>query len=381
MSEPKMGVATTAADASLIKLDPAIIEMLVLYGDLKRLTPVQTVAYYNYKCQQAGLDPAAKPFDLLELNGKRLLYANAGATQQLTNNRKLSHQITNREIQDGVYCVFCRVSGPDGRSTENMGAVPIEGLKGEAKANAMLKATTKAIRRSVLAHCGLGVMDEEEVETIPGAVKKKWGAEPDEAGYPTRVEDLKTEGKDLRSATGASGTTASAEPTTSKDDGVIEAEVLPEKEPDLAWTKDQMEAYEKLVDREKFCFELMGYQDRWTARLKGIVEQATEARVKGELDAWLFAQDGVVKGMEDRCFTKLQDTLKANWATMRQIWKKGGMVPPHQKNKEAKMLRAVPDTLAPGSFAYGKALLTVQAAELVRLASLTGPDTSGESDA
>ncbi len=368
MSEPKMGVATTAADASLIKLDPAIIEMLVLYGDLKRLTPVQTVAYYNYKCQQAGLDPAAKPFDLLELNGKRLLYANAGATQQLTNNRRLSHQITNREIQDGVYCVFCRVSGPDGRSTENMGAVPIEGLKGEAKANAMLKATTKAIRRSVLAHCGLGVMDEEEVETIPGAVKKKWEAAPDEAGYPTPAT--------------APTATPSAAPATPADDGmVIEAEVLPEKEPDLAWTKDQVEAYEKLVDREKFCFELMGYQDRWAARLKGIVEQATEARVKGDLDAWLFAQDGVVKGMEDRCFTKLQDTLKANWSTMRQIWKKGGMVPPHQKNKEAKMLRAVPDTLAPGSFAYSKALLSVQAAELVRLASLTGPDTSGESDA
>lgn len=151
-------------------IDPAIIASLVIGGDLKRLTPTQKVEYYNYRCSQAGLDPAAKPFDLLTLNGKEILYANAGCTQQLTSIHKLSHAITSRELTDGIYCVFCRVTGPDGRSTENMGAVPVELLKGEAKANAFLKATTKAIRRTVLAHMGLGVMDETEVETIPGAV-------------------------------------------------------------------------------------------------------------------------------------------------------------------------------------------------------------------
>jgi hypothetical protein len=151
-------------------LNPEIISSLVINGDLKRLSPIQKVEYYNYRCQQAGLDPSAKPFDLLSLNGKEILYANASCTQQLTSIHKLSHTITAREVSEGVYCVFCRVTGPDGRSTENMGAVPVEGLKGDAKANAMLKATTKAIRRSVLAHMGLGMMDETEVETIPGAV-------------------------------------------------------------------------------------------------------------------------------------------------------------------------------------------------------------------
>jgi len=152
-------------------LTPEIISSLVINGDLSKMTPAQKVDLYNYRCHQAGLDPSAKPFDLLTLNGKQILYANAGATQQLTATRNLSHQVTNRELVDGIYCVFVRVTGPDGRSTENMGAVPVENLKGEAKANAMLKATTKAIRRAVLAHCGLGLMDETEVETIPGAAK------------------------------------------------------------------------------------------------------------------------------------------------------------------------------------------------------------------
>jgi hypothetical protein len=150
-------------------INPETMSMLVLTGDLSRLTNPQKADYYIYRCQQAGLDPAAKPFDYLTLNGKQVLYANAGCSQQLTAIHKLSHQVTNRELVDGIYCVFVRVTGSDGRSTENMGAVPVENLKGEAKANAMLKATTKAIRRSVLAHCGLGMLDESEVETIPGA--------------------------------------------------------------------------------------------------------------------------------------------------------------------------------------------------------------------
>jgi hypothetical protein len=152
-------------------LSPDIISKLVIGGDLSGLTPIQKVEFYNYRCQQAGLDPAAKPFDLLTLNGKQILYANATATQQLTGIHNLSHAITGRELTDGIYCVFCRVTSPDGRSTENMGAVPVDKLQGEAKANAFLKATTKAIRRTVLAHMGLGLMDETEVETIPGAAR------------------------------------------------------------------------------------------------------------------------------------------------------------------------------------------------------------------
>lgn len=152
-------------------IDPAIIESIVTKGDLSGLNQVQKVAYYNYRCKQIGLDPSAKPFDLLNLSGKQVLYANAGATQQLCNLHRLSTQITGRERVDDIYIVSVRVTGADGRVSENQGAVSIANLKGDALANAVLKCTTKAIRRSVLAHCGLGMLDETEVETIPNAVK------------------------------------------------------------------------------------------------------------------------------------------------------------------------------------------------------------------
>ena len=153
-------------------IDPAIIESIVTKGDLSGLNQVQKVQYYNYRCKQIGLDPSAKPFDLLNLSGKQVLYANAGATQQLCNIHRLSTQITGKERVDDIYIVSVRVTGADGRVSENQGAVSIAGLRGDALANGVLKATTKAIRRSVLAHCGLGMLDETEVETIPSAVKE-----------------------------------------------------------------------------------------------------------------------------------------------------------------------------------------------------------------
>lgn len=150
-------------------LDPNVIASLVINGDLSRLTPQQKVALYSYRCQQVGLDPSAKPFDLLRLSGREVLYANAACTQQLCAVHKLTTTVVSRERVEDAYTVVVRVTGPDGRSTENMGAVPLSGLKGEAYANALMKCQTKAIRRAVLSHVGLGMLDETEVETIPGA--------------------------------------------------------------------------------------------------------------------------------------------------------------------------------------------------------------------
>lgn len=168
-------------------IDPSIIESLVINGDLSRLNAAQKVALYNYRCQQVGLDPSAKPFDLLNLNGKQVLYANAGCTQQLCAIHKLRTTITAREKVEDIYTVCARVESPDGRSSENMGAVPLAGLKGEALANAFLKATTKAIRRTVLAHVGLGMLDETEVATIPGATRLELITDP--RGDTSRVDN------------------------------------------------------------------------------------------------------------------------------------------------------------------------------------------------
>ena len=81
--------------------------------------------------------------------------------------------ITSRDtnVDAGVYIVTSKASLPDGRCTESLGAVNIQGLKGEAYANAIMKAETKAKRRATLDLLGLGVLDESEADSIPNASK------------------------------------------------------------------------------------------------------------------------------------------------------------------------------------------------------------------
>lgn len=149
----------------------SIANQLILQGDLSKLSANDKVRYYNGYCERMGLDPFTKPFDILRLNGKEVLYCTRSGTQQLNKLHKVSHLITSRDTnaEAGVYIVTSKASLPDGRCTESIGAVNIAGLKGEAYANAIMKAETKAKRRATLDLLGLGVLDESEAESIPNA--------------------------------------------------------------------------------------------------------------------------------------------------------------------------------------------------------------------
>ena len=138
---------------------------------MSKLSANDKVKYYNGYCERMGLDPFTKPFDILRLNGKEVLYCTRSGTQQLNKLHKVSHLITSRDTNQeaGVYIVTSKASLPDGRCTESIGAVNIQGLKGEAYANAIMKAETKAKRRATLDLLGLGVLDESEAESIPNA--------------------------------------------------------------------------------------------------------------------------------------------------------------------------------------------------------------------
>ena len=61
------------------------------------------------------------------------------------------------------------VKDKNGKEDSDIGAVSLIGLKGEAYANAIMKAATKSKRRVTLSISGLGLLDESEVDSIPGA--------------------------------------------------------------------------------------------------------------------------------------------------------------------------------------------------------------------
>ncbi len=160
-----MSSALAVADPAPV--DSAVIERVLLHGDLRQLSPAQKVSYYNAVCVSVGLNPLTQPFQYLVLNGKEVLYARRDATDQLRKIHGVSIQISAREVMEDCYIVTSRATLPSGRQDESIGAVPIATLKGEARANAMMKAETKSKRRVTLAICGLGMLDETEVDSIP----------------------------------------------------------------------------------------------------------------------------------------------------------------------------------------------------------------------
>jgi hypothetical protein len=147
----------------------AILERLIVQGDLSRLTPEERATYYLRVCQSVGLNPLTQPFDYIKLNGKLKLYALKGCTDQLRGLHNISVTELERVTRGDIFIVTARVATPDGRTDEDFGCVGIAGLAGEALANAIMKAATKAKRRATLAICGLGLLDETEVDSIPGA--------------------------------------------------------------------------------------------------------------------------------------------------------------------------------------------------------------------
>jgi hypothetical protein len=165
------------------KLRAETMEKVLLGGNLASLTPAERLHYYNTVCTSVGLNPATQPFHYLTLNGKLVLYANKGATEQLRAIHNVSLAIKTREVVEGCYVVTATATLPGGRSDESVGAVSLEGLKGEARANALMKCETKSKRRVTLSICGLSLLDESEIDSIPGANRAADlpGEEPHEA--------------------------------------------------------------------------------------------------------------------------------------------------------------------------------------------------------
>jgi hypothetical protein len=169
--------------------DPgAVMESVIVKGDLAKLTPQERADYYAAVCRSIGLNPLTQPFSYMTLNGKMVLYAGRGATDQLRAIHNVS-VVEMSETERGDVCIVtCKVQNGAGRTDVSKGAVTIGNLKGDALANAIMKAETKAKRRATLSICGLGMLDESEVETIPAGARRPVAAPVEIAAPAAAIE-------------------------------------------------------------------------------------------------------------------------------------------------------------------------------------------------
>jgi hypothetical protein len=143
------------------------IDSFVTRGDWSQLQPQDRARAYVQVCAQHGLNALSQPFAFLRLNGKEVLYATRGATDQLA----AKHSIT-REIIDGpkivdiagtkVALCTARATLPTGRSETGTATLPVAD-----PVNLYMKLETKAKRRATIALLGLAMLDETELATIP----------------------------------------------------------------------------------------------------------------------------------------------------------------------------------------------------------------------
>jgi len=162
MSDPT-DLTTTGDGAMTARPSIEGIEDALLDGDLSKLSPQQRIQYMERVCDSVGLNPLTKPFRYIRLNGSLTLYATRDAAEQLRKVHGISITSLEETWREDL-CIF-RAYAEDaaGRTDVATGAVDTSRSSGQALANDIRKAETKAKRRVTLSLAGLGWLDETEI--------------------------------------------------------------------------------------------------------------------------------------------------------------------------------------------------------------------------
>jgi len=150
-------------------VESAIAQMQASGKDTGSLTAQQRAGYVTALCRALRLNPLTSPVQFIKLNGKEVLYVTRTATDQLAAIHGLNRKtVRGPEIVDiaGTKIAICavEVTLPNGRSETATATLPVAD-----PAMLYMKLETKAKRRGTLAILGLGLLAEEEAESIPGA--------------------------------------------------------------------------------------------------------------------------------------------------------------------------------------------------------------------
>ena len=101
----------------------AILEQVVLGGDLSNLSPAPRLHYYREVCRSLELNPLTKPFSYLHFNNRLVLYATKDCTEQLRKKHGVSvDPPVLTEMADAIF-VTITARDRDGRTDSDIGVV------------------------------------------------------------------------------------------------------------------------------------------------------------------------------------------------------------------------------------------------------------------
>ncbi len=235
-----MTESTAVATREQPQLTPfEVIERVITQGDLAKMNAQERVAFYWRTCESLGLNPLTRPFEFHNLNGKLVMYAKKDATDQLRRLNGVTVTALSRDKDEalGLITVYARGRDKHGREDEASGVVNIKGLSGEALANALMKAETKAKRRLTLSLVGLGFLDESELPEGAGPDVDPTTGEIVERTQPkSLLESVKAQQEAMASPAAADPDVSGTTPDAAAGDAV-EGEAT--EVDDTAWSGDE----------------------------------------------------------------------------------------------------------------------------------------------
>ena len=148
---------------------------LVIQHDLSKLSPEQVTQYLRDVSEFIGLDPDLNGLDTIWMEnengpGKSLaVYARRGTAEILRsiNNIEVSSLTSQITSESAIFTAV----GRNGQARQEIaiGSKSLRGLSGKAYDNAVMTASTRALRRLTMQFTKLGILDESEIESIQGS--------------------------------------------------------------------------------------------------------------------------------------------------------------------------------------------------------------------
>lgn len=151
-------------------------KQLVIQHDLSKLSVEQLEQYLRDVSEFIGLDPNLNALDTIWMQNESgpgqslVVYARRGTAEILRNQMALEVSSLTQTITPQGAIVFTAIGKNSmGRQEIAIGSKYVAGLQGKVLDDAIMTASTRALRRLTMQFTSLGILDESEVGAIKGS--------------------------------------------------------------------------------------------------------------------------------------------------------------------------------------------------------------------
>jgi hypothetical protein len=186
MTTQRQPAQITTAEEQATLLDEILADVVAAGKDTSALAREDRAALLTGLARRLGLNPLSGAVMFLRTNGRETLYVTKAGTDQIAARERLRREtirgpeVIEIERRKVVLCQV-RATHPDGRSEVSTATLALADPVID-----LMKCETKAKRRATLSVCGLGLLAEDEIETIPGGRPAPVDAPPPAPAYDLR---------------------------------------------------------------------------------------------------------------------------------------------------------------------------------------------------